>query len=296
MAISFIEWLKARPYDPDVKDLLDFQRQLQNGSSVTRPTEFFAAITAAVPDNSDHLLDGLSRLEQRWIAEPGTGWFTTLMSRLTIGGIALTLFGAVTAVLLWNGVFTADFLVQLADPSKARGLITFLFSISTIAIFLMVAIAVFWVQDGGNRFTQAKDLLAILVGILGTILGFYFASPDASNASDLSVSALEFSKPVVATVATSSLKATLFGSKPAYAYIIRFTSVGSAIPQKKLNELERLGKNSGAISKAVKISEANDSAALAVIFAGQDAYGQQVRVVSSVPPGTVIGPGNTPAQ
>src|SRR6516225_6283157 len=40
-------------------------------------------------------------------------------------------------------------------------------------------IALLWMdkdQDLDNRFTKAKDIIAILVGILGTIVGFYFGS------------------------------------------------------------------------------------------------------------------------
>ena len=40
-------------------------------------------------------------------------------------------------------------------------------------------IALLWMdkdQDRDNRFTKAKDIIAILVGILGPIVGFYFGS------------------------------------------------------------------------------------------------------------------------
>ena len=46
-------------------------------------------------------------------------------------------------------------------------------------MILIVIIALLWMdkdQDLDNRFTKAKDIIAILVGILGTIVGFYFGS------------------------------------------------------------------------------------------------------------------------
>jgi hypothetical protein len=54
-----------------------------------------------------------------------------------------------------------------------------LFSFITIAVILIVIIALLWMdkdEDLDNRFTKAKDIIAILVGILGTIVGFYFGS------------------------------------------------------------------------------------------------------------------------
>jgi hypothetical protein len=64
----------------------------------------------------------------------------------------------------------------MAATDKARGLITFLFAFATIAIIILIAIATFWMSkdDVEVRFSKAKDLLTIIIGVLGTILGFYF--------------------------------------------------------------------------------------------------------------------------
>ncbi len=301
MQVPFIDWLKAQPSDPDAHELLAFQSQTPSAGGAGRPTEFQTAITAINPPpaNLTNLLQALSRLEQRWIAEPPAGWFRTLLSRVTLGGIALVLFGTVIALILWRGVFTAEFLTQLADPAKARGLITFLFSLSSIAIFLLVAIAVFWVREIDNRFTQAKDLLSILVGILGTVLGFYFASPNSNGTPSLSVSALELSSPVVVAGQTSNLRAMLSGGKPPYLYSLRFTSSDASIPPEKLKGLERLGKSSvnGAITEAVKIPDDISKATLNVILSGEDSDGQHTQLLSTlivVPLGTP--PSGQPSQ
>lgn len=94
------------------------------------------------------------------------------------GGLLLSAFGLIVAVLLVMGIFDVAFLTTMADARHARGLITFLFAFSAIAIIILIAIAVFWVDTGElrERFTYAKDIVTIIIGVLGTILGFYFGS------------------------------------------------------------------------------------------------------------------------
>lgn len=88
----------------------------------------------------------------------------------------------------------------MAKPDQARGLITFLFSFATIGIIVLVAISVLWMEKSEveGRFERAKDLITILVGVLGTIIGFYFGTASTGgSASQPSVSAV--------TVAPNSL-------------------------------------------------------------------------------------------
>jgi hypothetical protein len=82
------------------------------------------------------------------------------------------------ALAMYFGLFeNQTFYKSLAITEQARGLITFLFVLSTSAVILLVAIAIFWVEqenDLKDRFAYAKDLLTIVIGIIGTIMGFYF--------------------------------------------------------------------------------------------------------------------------
>jgi nicotinamide riboside transporter PnuC len=109
-------------------------------------------------------------------------WLTLLASHL--GALFLVLFGAVVAVAIIYGLFSnARFFTSIAESGQARGLITFLFAFSTIAIILLVAVATFWMpkDDVQLRFDKAKDLLTIIIGVLGTILGFYFGSASPTD-------------------------------------------------------------------------------------------------------------------
>jgi hypothetical protein len=102
-------------------------------------------------------------------------WVALSIGLLTSGG------------LLWVIYTGADFFEK---PEKARGLITFSVAIVTVAIALLL---VFYLvlsdcpEGDGNkgvvkdRFTFGKDILLVFVGILGTIMGFYYGADNLSK-------------------------------------------------------------------------------------------------------------------
>jgi beta-lactam-binding protein with PASTA domain len=74
---------------------------------------------------------------------------------------------------------TGSFLRTLADKEVARGLITFLIAITTVGIALILALSTIVLKGGTDddkRFDRGKQVLTILIGVLGTIVGFYFGS------------------------------------------------------------------------------------------------------------------------
>jgi PASTA domain-containing protein/putative Ig domain-containing protein len=86
-------------------------------------------------------------------------------------------------VVLWiivKGVYgNAGFLTNLANKEVARGLITFLVAITTVGIAVILAISTIILKGGDDddkRFDRGKQVLTTLIGVLGTIVGFYFGS------------------------------------------------------------------------------------------------------------------------
>ncbi|HVR27081.1 MAG TPA: PASTA domain-containing protein [Candidatus Polarisedimenticolia bacterium] len=71
------------------------------------------------------------------------------------------------------------FLSSLADKERARGLITFLIAISTVGVAIILSISTLILaagDDGDKRFDRGKQVLSVLIGVLGTIVGFYFGA------------------------------------------------------------------------------------------------------------------------
>src|SRR5262249_55507127 len=94
------------------------------------------------------------------------------------------LFGAFGVIVLWVivHIVTKDgqaFLATLARKEVARGLITFLVAISTVGIAIILAVSTLVISEGDEgdkRFDRAKQVLTTLIGVLGTIVGFYFGA------------------------------------------------------------------------------------------------------------------------
>ncbi len=74
----------------------------------------------------------------------------------------------------WKNESDETLLMQLADEGTARGLITLLFSVSTVwVVFQLMSYAISR-HSNPQQFARGKEVLATLVGIFGTIVGYYF--------------------------------------------------------------------------------------------------------------------------
>lgn len=98
-----------------------------------------------------------------------TGWAVLLVAAMMIGTIV-------------------SVLVRV-DPKEysgetTRGVLAFLFGTTTVSVIIIVVLAVFF--EAGDttledRFQRGKDILTILIGLLGAILGYYFGQQSSSS-------------------------------------------------------------------------------------------------------------------
>ena len=130
-------------------------------------------------------------------------------------------------------------LQALRDIETARGLITFLVVVGTVAMALILSLAAILMgrDEYKERFGAGKEVLSIMIGVLGTIVGFYFGT----SAKDSSTARAQSASPYIASFAVSpeqlvpkgtvTITGALAGGKPPYRYVLSFTP--SLIPATK---------------------------------------------------------------
>ena len=145
-----------------------------------------------------------------------------------VGGVAIFL--CIFSLIAWLASTVADgkLLLALAQVEIARGLLTLLVGVVTIFIGLII-VAGMWLGDGDaeseKKFARSKEIFALLMSVLGTILGFYFGSEKSGAARE---AALGVTAPVVSrsvgAPANGMIATTISGGRPPYLYAIVSTN------------------------------------------------------------------------
>jgi len=130
-------------------------------------------------------------------------WESTSSLFAVLGGIILLgLFGVFGFSIVKNG---NDLLQELAKFDTARGVITFLIAFSTVSIALVLVISTIVLEksdENDQRFDHGKQVLTVLIGVLGTIVGFYFAS-DNKGANGPTITSSSITSAIAGTPYTS---------------------------------------------------------------------------------------------
>jgi hypothetical protein len=93
-----------------------------------------------------------------------TGWIVTVVALLLLGLIGYL-------------VIKADPFSSTHPQDPTRGILAFLFGLTTVGVIVIVVVAVLFESRETTleeRFQRGKDILTILIGLLGAILGYYF--------------------------------------------------------------------------------------------------------------------------
>ncbi|MEZ5477852.1 MAG: hypothetical protein R3E95_10335 [Thiolinea sp.] len=166
------------------------------------------------------------------------------------------------------------------DTATARGAITFLFALGTITLaVVLVGASLFSIGEDSEkrkqRFSEAKEILTMLIGIFGTIIGFYFGAINSTESNQaLSVAAPQIINPTPAPGEKFSMVAQITGGKPPYNYEFSFDEGMGIKP------LENLRTDSGLIVQEFEMPEGLESG---------ESYNISLRVTDAVNRGAGVG-------
>jgi hypothetical protein len=143
------------------------------------------------------------------------------------GGLAL-----LVLIGIGVGLYTGTLLQSVSNVATARGLITFLIAVATvaIAIILILATVVSESPDRSQRFLQGKEVFTALIGVLGAIVGFYFGqSVDGTRALEIAPVHISNENPRAGDKV--NLVTFVSGGTAPYSYDVAFTP--NVIPEIK---------------------------------------------------------------
>jgi hypothetical protein len=148
-------------------------------------------------------------------------------------------------------------LEALAKEPTARGSITFLIAFTTVAIALILTlyIAMSESEQAVDRFTKGKEVLTLLIGVLGTIVGFYYGSAKgeqqtkaANQAQQIRFAAVNLSNETLTKAQPITLTAKLTEGE-IDTYTIVFT------PSNIINEVKDVKSADGTINQKLEVME-----------------------------------------
>ena len=173
------------------------------------------------------------------------------------------------------GLDRGNTLYNLSQRDFARGLITYLFAVGTIGVLVAVIVAALLGEGSvDDKIERAKGILTTLIGIFGTILGFYFGSE--GNADETSfyppIEIKEIKVPDTIHIDSAfELNTKVIGGFPPYNYHII------------ADDMAFNGRTDHKIEQEITIKSGKDSISLTVII--NDKKGISATRKTSVPLG-----------
>ncbi|HET7216796.1 MAG TPA: hypothetical protein VFJ02_02050 [Vicinamibacterales bacterium] len=173
-------------------------------------------------------------------------------------------------------------LAGMGKAQFARGLITYLFAVVTIGTAVVLVLSAVLGTDK-EKFDRGKEVLGLLLGVFGTMVGFYFASELAKTEAQgaLMVSSVLVAPQEVAAGGTVRVTAFVRGGTPPYRFAI---TLGAELP----GEFPKLARPDGWITEEVQVPASLGAGLHTLLLGVQDMAGEkataQALVTSTAPP------------
>lgn len=301
--MSFAVWLKKRAAnDAGARTLQEFAA----AHAADWPYEsdslgdyVRAALPHTTPADRDQIVQLLGAQFQAFISQGSRkrGFWEFVSSN--ISGLLLILFGLmVGAAILFSLFGKPAYLTAFARPENARSLITFLFAVTTIAIILMVAVATLWMEKSEveARFGSAKDLITILIGVLGTILGFYFGSATSDASRSMFLANVSAPSEQLAPGSAAEISGVIVGGTGPYTYDIVFSDPAGSVAAAAMTQ--KGTTSDGGIKVPVPITTVSKEGAVTFTITARDANGTAASSVGTlfVRPAPIVPAGTAAPQ
>lgn len=164
---------------------------------------------------------------------------------------------------------------DLSNSESARGIITYLVAVTTIAMAAMLMLAAIMTggRDLDKRFTLGKEILTTLIGVLGTIIGFYYGSTTKSDTNTGAATRDSTSITVngLNTIPLSpqpdkplNASAIITGGITPYDYILTISPTGTAEPRNATSQ-------DGRINETITFMDSAKSGSITLTLSGKDA-------------------------
>lgn len=158
--------------------------------------------------------------------------------------------------MIFYGIYDKKFLGELSRTELARGFITFVIAIGTLALafLLMIYTITFRIVRKADynafkdRFGRGQQVLTALVGILGTIVGFYFGTAvTETKKPEFTISPVKINNPTPKPGDKIKLTSVVQGGQAPYKYSLSFDPPD-------INPIEKTS-STGNISQSIEIKQ-----------------------------------------
>lgn len=143
--------------------------------------------------------------------------FVRLMNPTVI--IALLILGGVSLALVKEIIGQQGMLGRMRDSEYARGLITYLYAVVTIGTAVVLVVSALLGDEKGRQ-DDGRQILALLLGVFGTIVGFYFGT--SGKQDRVAAAELSLTPPLLSGAAGQPIHATaaVSGGVPPYQFAV----------------------------------------------------------------------------
>ena len=140
------------------------------------------------------------------------------------GQAAITAIMVAALILIASFVYSDDRIKLLSELKYSRGFITYIFAVGAISLFLVIPASIMFDKGASSRerYERSKTVFGLMLGLFGTILGFYYGTTDEVSriTESIVLRELQFGEDADPSDGKFSVKTSVNGGKEPYVFTI----------------------------------------------------------------------------